>query len=59
MCVQPVLTILGYVCVCLLYNLLDEITPIYSSARRSNGGLALSTSQLAWPLAVGGISIFV
>jgi hypothetical protein len=56
---QIVLTIFGYTCMCLLYNLLDEMTPIYSSAQRSAGGLGLTTSQLAWPLAVGGVSIFV
>ena len=56
---QILLTILGYAFLCLLYNLLDEVTPIYGSADRSNGGLGLSTSQLALPLAIGGISIFL
>ena len=45
--------------ICLLYNLLDEVTPIYGSADRSIGGLGFTTTQLAVPLVVGGISIFL
>ena len=49
----------GYTMICLLYNLMDEVTPIYGSAAREDGGLGLSTSALALPLALGGLSIFL
>lgn len=49
----------SYVLICLLYNLMDEVTPIFGSAAEKDGGLSLTTSQLALPLALGGVSIFV
>ena len=56
---QVQLTVCGYTMICLLYNLMDEVTPIYGSAAREDGGLGLSTSALALPLALGGLSIFL
>ena len=56
---QVQLTVCGYTMICLLYNLMDEVIPIFGSAARQDGGLGMSTSALALPLALGGCSIFV
>ena len=59
MCLQVQLTVCGYTMICLLYNLMDEVIPIFGSAAREDGGLSMSTVALALPLALGGCSIFV
>ena len=51
------LTLCGYSMIAFSYNLVDEMVPIFASAPLRNGGLGLSTTQLAVPLMVGGSSI--
>ena len=51
------LTLAGYSTIAFSYNIVDELVPIYASAPVESGGLALSTSQLAVPLAAGGAAI--
>jgi hypothetical protein len=45
--------------VCFLYNLLDELVPIFAAAPISTGGLNLSASELSGPLSTSGIFLMV
>ncbi|KAK9846301.1 hypothetical protein WJX81_001226 [Elliptochloris bilobata] len=54
---QVLLTLVGYGMIAMLFNLLDELTPLLASTPPSLGGLGLSPSQLAVPLAVSGIAL--
>lgn len=56
---QVVRTILGYGTVCFLYNLLDELVPIFAAAPISTGGLDLSAAELSGPLSTSGIFLMV
>ena len=40
--------------VAFIFNLLDEVRPIFASAPIEVGGLGLSTNVLSWPLSFGG-----
>ena len=53
------LTLCGYGCVAFLFNLLDELVPIFASAAERDGGLGWDPSQLAPPLAVGGMALIL
>lgn len=54
---ETIVTLCGYCSIAFSYNLVDEMMPIYASAPIHVGGLELSTSQLAIPLAAGGAAI--
>ena len=41
--------------VAFIFNLLDEVRPIFDSAPVEVGGLGLSTNVLSWPLSFGGL----
>ena len=56
---QTIMTLAGYGMIAFTYNLVDEMMPIYASAPLVSGGLALSTSELAVPLAAGGSAIIL
>ena len=56
---QVRLTLCGYGCVAFLFNLLDELVPIFSSAAEKDGGLGWQPSELAPPLAVGGVALIL
>eukprot|EP00192_Tetraselmis_astigmatica_P008292 CAMPEP_0117685994 /NCGR_PEP_ID=MMETSP0804-20121206/22140_1 /TAXON_ID=1074897 /ORGANISM="Tetraselmis astigmatica, Strain CCMP880" /LENGTH=652 /DNA_ID=CAMNT_0005497511 /DNA_START=83 /DNA_END=2042 /DNA_ORIENTATION=- len=53
------LTLMGYGLVAFIYNLSDEVTPIYASTVPSDGGLGFTTSQLGVPLSVSGVALLV
>jgi MFS family permease len=54
----PALTALaGYGTVAFLFNLLDELVPLFASAPASVGGLGLAPAALALPLAAGGVAL--
>ena len=42
-----------------LFNLLDELVPIFASAAERDGGLGWAPSELAPPLAVGGLALIL
>ena len=44
-----------YMIVAFLFNLLDEVRPVFASAPVEVGGLGLSTNVLSWPLSFGGL----
>eukprot|EP00884_Botryococcus_braunii_P022703 jgi/Botrbrau1/9116/Bobra.0305s0020.1 len=52
---QVVRTVVGYGSVCFLYNLLDELVPIYSASPLDTGGLDLTAAQLSAPLSTAGV----
>ena len=52
---RVVTALLGYGLIAFFYNILDEITPIFASARVADGGLGFSPSQLAPSLMFGGL----
>ena len=54
-----VLCLLGCGLITLCVNYLDELAPIFASAQPSAGGLAMSTSDFAWPLAFGGLTLML
>lgn len=56
---QTLLTLCGYTLCAFFYNLVDEMVPIFASAPLRVKGLALTTTQLAIPLAFGGSSIIL
>ena len=43
----------------LFMNYLDELTPIYASAKPVAGGLGMPAHELAWPLTFGGVVLMV
>lgn len=49
----------SYGVVAFLFNLLDEVRPIFASAPIEDGGLALPTDVLSWPLSFGGLSFIL
>eukprot|EP00884_Botryococcus_braunii_P001000 jgi/Botrbrau1/10900/Bobra.0025s0073.1 len=51
---EVVLTVSGYALTAFLYNLLDELVPIFASAPEEAGGLGFSVQELAVPLMTGG-----
>ena len=54
---QPnvLLCLAGYAIIAFCYILLDEITPIFASSPKTDGGLGWQTSALAAPLSFGGL----
>ena len=52
---QVVLALGTYMIVAFIFNLLDEVRPIFASAPIEVGGLGLSTNVLSWPLSFGGL----
>ena len=56
---QVRLTLCGYGCVAFLFNLLDELVPIFASAAERDGGLGWDPPRLAPPLAVGGLALIL
>ena len=38
---QVILGIAGYTCICFMFNMLDELTPIFAAAPEDRGGAAL------------------
>ena len=52
---QVVLALGTYMIVAFIFNLLDEVRPIFASAPVEVGGLGLSTNVLSWPLSFGGL----
>lgn len=52
---QVLLALGTYMIVAFIFNLLDEVRPIFASAPVEVGGLALSTNVLSWPLSFGGL----
>eukprot|EP00887_Chlorella_sp_A99_P008220 scaffold12.g8220.t1 len=45
----------GYALIAFLFSMVEELVPIYASAPLPEGGLGLSTTQLAPPLAFSGV----
>lgn len=43
----------------LFMNYLDELTPIYASAKPAAGGLGMPAHEFAWPLTFGGVVLMV
>lgn len=43
----------------LFMNYLDELTPIYASAKPTAGGLGMPAHEFAWPLTFGGVVMMV
>ncbi|BDA43547.1 Uncharacterized membrane protein YCR023C at N-terminal half [Coccomyxa sp. Obi] len=56
---QVILALASYGVVAFLFNLLDEVRPIFASAPIEDGGLAMSTHLLSWPLSFGGLSFIL
>ncbi|CAL5223223.1 g5700 [Coccomyxa viridis] len=52
---QVLLALGTYMIVAFLFNLLDEVRPVFASAPVEVGGLGLSTNVLSWPLSFGGL----
>lgn len=47
----------GYGAVAFLYNLQDELLPLFAAAPATAGGLGMAPAALALPLAVGGVAL--
>jgi hypothetical protein len=56
---QVLLALASYGVVAFLFNLLDEVRPIFASAPIRDGGLSMSTHLLSWPLSFGGLSFIL
>ncbi|EIE19491.1 MFS general substrate transporter [Coccomyxa subellipsoidea C-169] len=56
---QVLLALASYGVVAFLFNLLDEVRPIFASAPIRDGGLGMSTHLLSWPLSFGGLSFIL
>lgn len=54
-----ILCLAGYALIAFCFILLDELIPIFASARKIDGGLGFSTSKLSSPLAFGGFILVV
>jgi uncharacterized membrane protein YidH (DUF202 family) len=54
-----VLAICGYGLIAFNYNILDEVVPIFAATPLRHNGLALNSSQLGFPLSVGGIVLIL
>jgi hypothetical protein len=57
--VQVILSLASYGVVAFLFNLLDEVRPIFASSPIEDGGLALPTDILSFPLSFGGLSFIL
>jgi hypothetical protein len=51
--------LVGYGSLSLLYALLGESVPMFSAMPRAHGGLAMSSAELAIPLAFGGLWLMI
>ena len=47
----------GLITLCV--NYLDELAPIFASAKATQGGLGMTASNFAWPLAFGGLTLML
>lgn len=56
---QVQLTVLGYGAIALLNTYLNELVPLFASAPRDRGGLALKPRQLSGPLAFSGAAFLL
>ncbi len=56
---QVLLALACYAIVSFLFNLLDEVRPIFASAPIEDGGLNMTTEALAWSLSFGGVSFIL
>ncbi|PSC76968.1 MFS general substrate transporter [Micractinium conductrix] len=52
-------SLVGYGLIAFMFNLLDEVTPIWASADVSNGGLGFAPAELAPSLSFGGAVLVV
>ena len=53
------LSLMGYALICLLFIMIDELTPIFASADIRQGGLGFSTKQLTPSLSISGLSLII
>lgn len=53
------LSLIGYALICLLFIMIDELTPIFASADVLQGGLGFSTKQLTPSLSISGLSLVI
>ena len=56
---KVVVCLTGCALITLCKNYLDELAPIFASANPREGGLAMSTSEFAWPLSFGGLTLML
>ncbi len=56
---KVVVCLTGCALITLCKNYLDELAPVFASANPREGGLALSTSEFAWPLSFGGLTLML
>ncbi|EIE22258.1 MFS general substrate transporter [Coccomyxa subellipsoidea C-169] len=49
----------GYMMICFMFNMLDELFPIFAAAPIATGGLSFSSSDLSLPLSVSGAALMV
>ncbi|KAK9832715.1 hypothetical protein WJX81_003365 [Elliptochloris bilobata] len=53
------LLVAGYGLVAFLFNIIDEVTPLFAATPVSKGGLGFTSSELSVPLAAGGAVLMV
>ncbi len=56
---KVVVCLTGCALITLCKNYLDELAPIFASANPREGGLAMSTSEFAWPLSFAGLTLML
>ncbi len=56
---KVVVCLTGCALITLCKNYLDELAPVFASANPREGGLAMSTSEFAWPLSFGGLTLML
>ena len=56
---KVVVCLTGCALITLCVNYLDELAPVFASANPRQGGLAMSTSEFAWPLSFGGLTLML
>ena len=56
---KVVVCLTGCALITLCKNYLDELAPVFASAHPMEGGLAMSTSDFAWPLSFGGLTLML
>ena len=56
---KVVVCLTGCALITLCKNYLDELGPIFASANPREGGLAMSTSEFAWPLSFAGLTLML
>ena len=56
---KVVVCLTGCALITLCVNYLDELGPVFASANPREGGLAMSTSDFAWPLSFGGLTLML